>query len=55
LASLIAALSDGPSAKLDPGAGGTRLIALLPRRDRSNIPLRERSLWQIPGNSYTRS
>ena len=41
LASLIAALPDGPSAHLDPGTIAARLIALLPRRDRSNIPSRE--------------
>ena len=32
LASLIAALPDGPSAHLDPGTIAARLIALLPRR-----------------------
>ena len=41
LASLIAALPEGPSAHLDPGAIAARLIALLPRRARSNIPSRE--------------
>jgi len=41
LAPLIAALSDGPSANLDPGTIAARLIALLPRRARSNIPSRE--------------
>jgi hypothetical protein len=41
LASLIAALPDGPSADLDPGTVATRLIALLPRRASSNVPARE--------------
>jgi len=41
LASLIAALPDGPSAHLDPGMVATRLIALLPRRVRPDIPSRE--------------
>ena len=41
LASLIAALPDGPSAHLDPGTISARLIALLPRRARSNLPSRE--------------
>ncbi|MFY9838875.1 MAG: hypothetical protein WAK55_20845 [Xanthobacteraceae bacterium] len=41
LASLIAAQPDGPSAHLDPGAIAARLIGLLPRRARSNIPSRE--------------
>jgi hypothetical protein len=41
LASLIAALPDGPSAHLDPGTIAARLIAFLPRRTRSNIPSRE--------------
>ena len=41
LASLIAALPDGPSAHLDPGTISARLVALLPRRDRSNLPSRE--------------
>jgi hypothetical protein len=41
LASLIASLPDGPSAHLDPGTIAARLIALLPRRARSNIPSRE--------------
>ena len=44
LASLIAALPDGPSAHLDPRTIAARLIALLPRRARSNIPSRETSL-----------
>jgi len=38
LASLIAALPDWPSMHLDPGTIAARLIALLPRRARSNIP-----------------
>ena len=42
LALSIAALPDGPSAHLDPGMIAARLIALLPSRTRSNIPLRER-------------
>ena len=41
LASLIAALPEGPSAHLDPGAIAARLITLLPPRTRSNIPSRE--------------
>jgi len=41
LASSIAALPDGPSAHPDPGTTAARLIALLPSRARSNIPLRE--------------
>jgi hypothetical protein len=41
LASLIAALPDGPSAHPDPGAVATRLIALLPRRASPNVPVRE--------------
>src|SRR5271168_41353 len=41
LALLIAALPEGPSAHLDPGAVATRLIALLPRRASSDIPSRE--------------
>jgi hypothetical protein len=41
LASLIAALPDEPSAHLDPGTIAARLVALLPRRDRSNFPSRE--------------
>jgi hypothetical protein len=41
LASLIAALPDGPSAHLDPGMVATRLIALLPRRAGSDIASRE--------------
>ena len=41
LASLIAALPEGPTAHLDPGAIAARLIAPLPRRARSNIPSRE--------------
>jgi hypothetical protein len=44
LALSIAALPDGPSAHLDPGTIAARLIALLPRRDRSNLPSRETSL-----------
>ena len=41
LASLIAALPDEPSAHLDPRTIATRLIALLPRRARPNLPSRE--------------
>ena len=41
LASLIAALPDEPSAHLDPGTIAARLIALLPRGARSNLPSRE--------------
>jgi hypothetical protein len=41
LASLIAALSDGPFAHLDPGTIAARLILLLPRGARSNVPSRE--------------
>jgi hypothetical protein len=41
LASLIAALPDRPSPHLDPGTIAARLIALLPHRDGSNIPVRE--------------
>lgn len=41
LASLIAALPDGPLAHLDPGTISARLVALLPRRDRSNLPSRD--------------
>ena len=41
LASLITALPDGSSAHLDPGTIAARLIALLPRRTRCNIPSRE--------------
>jgi hypothetical protein len=41
LASLIAALPDGPSVHLDPGTLAARLIALLPRRAGPNIPPRE--------------
>jgi hypothetical protein len=41
LASLLAALPDGPTAHLDPGTIAGRLIALLPRRARSNLPSRE--------------
>ena len=41
LTSLIAALPDGPSPHLDPGTIAARLIALLPRRARSNVPSRE--------------
>jgi hypothetical protein len=44
LASLIAALPDGPSAHLDSGAIAARLIVRLPRRARSNIPSRGTSL-----------
>ena len=40
LASLIAALPDGPSAHLDPGTIAARLIALLPSRASSKIPSR---------------
>jgi hypothetical protein len=38
LASLIAALPDGPSARPDPGMIAPRLIALLPRRAASTLP-----------------
>ncbi len=38
LALLIAALPDGPLAHLDPGTISARLVALLPRRGRSNLP-----------------
>jgi hypothetical protein len=41
LASLIAELPDWPSLHMDPGAIAARLIALLPRVTRSNIPSRE--------------
>jgi hypothetical protein len=41
LASLIAALPDGPPASLDPRTIAARLIALLPRRASSNIASRE--------------
>ncbi|MFI5020962.1 MAG: hypothetical protein ACHQRJ_04830 [Alphaproteobacteria bacterium] len=41
LASLIAALPDGPPGHLDPGTIAARLIALLPRRAGSNISSRE--------------
>jgi hypothetical protein len=41
LASLIASLPDEPSTHRDPGTIAARLIALLPRRARSNIPARE--------------
>jgi len=44
LASLIAALPDGPSAHLDPGSIAARLIALLPHGAGSNIPSRETML-----------
>ena len=37
LASLIAALPDGPSARPDPGATAARLVALLPRRPSSDV------------------
>jgi hypothetical protein len=37
LASLIAALPDGPSAHLDPGRIAARLIALLPKQSSSKI------------------
>jgi hypothetical protein len=37
LASMIAALPDGPSGPLDPGTVASRLIELLPRRASSNI------------------
>jgi hypothetical protein len=40
LASLIAALPDGPSAQLDPGSIAARLIALLPGQPSSKISLR---------------
>jgi hypothetical protein len=38
LASLIAALSDEPSARLDPGTIAIRLVELLPRHGGSNLP-----------------
>lgn len=38
LASLIAALPDGPAARPDPGMIAPRLIALLPRRAASTLP-----------------
>jgi hypothetical protein len=41
LASLIAALPDGPAAHRNAGAIAARLIALLPRRDSSKIAPRE--------------
>ena len=41
VASLIAALPDGSWVHLDPGTISARLVALLPRRDRSNLPSRE--------------
>jgi len=41
LASLIAALPDGPLAHLDPRPIAARLIALLPRRSSSKSPSRE--------------
>jgi hypothetical protein len=41
LASLIAALPDGPSERLDPATIAGRLIALLPRRASTNILPRE--------------
>jgi hypothetical protein len=41
LASLIAALPDGPSAHLDPGRIAARLIALLPGQPSSKISLRK--------------
>jgi hypothetical protein len=37
LASLIAALPDGPSARPDPGSTAARLVALLPRRPISDV------------------
>ena len=40
LASLIAALPDGPSAQLDAGTIAGRLITLLPRQSLSSIPMR---------------
>jgi hypothetical protein len=46
LASLIAALPDGPSAHLDPGSIAARLIALLPHGAGSNIASRE----TLPGD-----
>jgi hypothetical protein len=45
LASLIATLPDGPSTPRDPRTIAARLIALLPRPARSDIPLRK----TIPG------
>ena len=44
LASLIAALPDGPSAHLAPGTIAARLIALLPRKAGSQFPSRPTSL-----------
>ena len=44
LASLIAALPDGPSAHLDPGAVATRLIALLPHPVISNARMQATSV-----------
>jgi hypothetical protein len=44
LASLIAALPDGPSAHRDPGTIAARLIGLLPRQARSKIPSRATKL-----------
>ncbi len=41
LASLIAALPDRPAGNLEPGTIAARLIALLPRQVRSNVPSRE--------------
>ena len=41
LASLIAALPDGSSARLDTGTIAARLIALLPRGASSNVPSRQ--------------
>jgi hypothetical protein len=41
LASLIAALPDRPSPHLDARTIAARLIALLPHRDSSNVPVRE--------------
>jgi hypothetical protein len=53
LASLIAALPDGPLAHLDPGTIAARLITLLPRRARSNIPSRKTLLCAGAGaNSW---
>jgi hypothetical protein len=45
LASLIAALPDGPAARPDPGTTAARLVALLPRRHSSDVWARKR----LPG------
>ena len=51
LGSLIAALPDAPSAHLASGSIAARLIALLPRQARSNIPSR----LTLPGAGATTS